>query len=105
MSDKNYYAVLGIDRSASGEEIRTAVREQRRRWTKLQGHPNLERRYEAELQVRAVSEIEATLTDPTKRAVFDATMPPLVSAPPVYQDRVEPAPRERLDVPPVPDED
>lgn len=44
MSDRNYYAILGIPRSASDEEIRIAVREQRRRWTKLQGHPNLERR-------------------------------------------------------------
>ncbi|MBC7595650.1 MAG: DnaJ domain-containing protein [Kineosporiaceae bacterium] len=105
MSDKNYYASLGIDRSASNDEIRLAVREQRRRWTKLQSHPNLERRYEAELQVRAISEIEATLTDPMKRAAFDATLPPLVSAPPVFQDSVDPAPRERLDVPPVPDED
>lgn len=106
MSDKNYYVILGIDRSASDEEIRIAVREQRRRWTKLQGHPNLERRYEAELQVRAISEIEATLTDPGKRAAFDATLPPLVSsAPLVYQDRVDPVPREQLDVPPVPDVD
>jgi tetratricopeptide (TPR) repeat protein len=105
VSDKNYYAILGIDRSASDEEIRIAVREQRRRWTKLQGHPNLERRYEAELQVRAISEIEATLTDPRKRAAFDATLPPLVSAPPVHQEGVDPVPRERLDEPPVADVD
>ena len=106
MSDKNYYAILGIDRSASDEEIRIAVREQRRRWTKLQGHPNLERRYEAELQVRAISETEATLTDPGKRAAFDAILHPIVSsAPPIDQERVDPAPRERHDAPPVPDAD
>lgn len=106
MSGKNYYAILDIDRSASDEEIRIAVREQGRRWTKLQGHPNLERRYEAELQVRAISQIDATLTDPGKRAAFDATLPPLVSsAPPVHQNRVNPAPREQLDIPPVPDAD
>jgi predicted Zn-dependent protease len=105
VSDRNYYAILGIPRSASDEEIRIAVREQRRRWTKLQGHPNLERRYEAELQVRTISEIEATLTDPGKRAAFDATLPPLVSAPPVHQDRVDPVRRGRLDKPPVPDSD
>lgn len=105
MSDRNYYATLGIDRSASDDEIRVAVREQRRRWTKLQGHPNLERRYEAELQVRAISEIEATLTDPGKRAAFDATLSPLLSAPRIHQDRVDPVPQEQLDVPSVPDAD
>jgi tetratricopeptide (TPR) repeat protein len=103
MNDKNYYVILGIDRSASDEEIRIAVREQRRRWTKLQGHPNLERRYEAELQVRVISEIEATLTDPGKRAAFDAALPPVASsAPPVRRDSADPAPHERLDLPPVP---
>jgi hypothetical protein len=44
VSDKDYYTILGIGRSASNEEIHIAVRGQRRRWTKLQGHPSLKRR-------------------------------------------------------------
>lgn len=72
-----HYSVLEIEQSASDEQVRAAVRQQRRRWMQLQGHPKLETRQEAELRVREVSEAEAVLTDPARRQAYDLTLRPV----------------------------
>jgi hypothetical protein len=89
-----HYSALEIEQSASDEQVRTAVRQQRRRWMQLQGHPKLETRQEAELRVREVSEAEAVLTDPARRKAFDLTLRP------VPQPVAQPSPSPR---PPIPD--
>ncbi len=73
------YGLLGLDRGATGEEIANAVRTSRRRWMKLQSHPNVSQRQEAELRVLAISSAESTLLDPVRRADYDATLPPIAS--------------------------
>lgn len=89
-----HYSALEIEQSASDEQVQAAVRQQRRRWMQLQGHPKLETRQEAELRVREVSEAEAVLTDPARRQAYDLTLRP------VPQPVVQPPPSPR---PPIPD--
>ena len=72
-----HYSALEKEQSASDEQIRAAVRQQRRRWMQLQGHPKLETRQEAERRVREVSEAEAVLTDTTRRRAYDLTLTPV----------------------------
>jgi molecular chaperone DnaJ len=63
----DYYAVLGVDHSASPERIRTAFREGAARW-----HPD--RRpgdREAERKFKAVSEAYTILIDPENRSKYD----------------------------------
>lgn len=85
-----HYSALEIEQSASDEQVRAAVRQQRRRWMQLQGHPKLETRQEAELRVREVSEAEAVLTDPARRQEYDLTLRPVPQ--PVVQPTSSPRP-------------
>ena len=86
-----HYSALEIEQSASDEQIRAAVRQQRRRWMQLQGHPKLETRQEAERRVREVSEAEAVLTDPTRRRAYDLTLTP-VPQPIESREWIDPVP-------------
>lgn len=104
--DDNLYALLDVDRASKSEEIAVAVKTQRRRWMKLQSHPSLPQRHEAELRVLAISSAESTLLDPAKRAAYDATLPPLPTSqvpqpqyhqnPPQQREEALPSP-EQLD--------
>ena len=86
-----HYSALEIEQSASDEQIRAAVRQQRRQWMQLQGHPKLETRQEAERRVREVSEAEAVLTDPTRRRAYDLTLTP-VPQPIESREWIDPVP-------------
>ncbi|MBC7595649.1 MAG: DnaJ domain-containing protein [Kineosporiaceae bacterium] len=86
-----HYSALEIEQSASDEQIRAAVRQQRRRWMQLQGHPKLETRQEAERRVREVSEAEAVLTDTTRRREYDLTLTP-VPQPIESREWIDPVP-------------
>lgn len=68
----NYYEVLEIDRKASDDDIRSAVRDQRRKWRSRQNAPDPQRRAEAESRMRQIDEAEKTLTDSAKRKAHDA---------------------------------
>lgn len=65
---QDYYAVLGLTRAATSEEIKDAYRRKVR-----EHHPdaNPGRRHEAEIQVKAVFEAYAILSDPDKRRLHD----------------------------------
>jgi molecular chaperone DnaJ len=70
MARENYYAVLGVPRDASAEDIKRAYRR-----LALESHPD---RFpgdpEAEERFRRVSEAYAVLSDPEQRGRYDASL-------------------------------
>ncbi len=65
---KDYYAILGISREASQEEIKQAYRRLVKQW-----HPDLhpENRKEAEERFKEIQEAYEVLSDPEKRRQYD----------------------------------
>jgi curved DNA-binding protein len=65
---KDYYAILGVPRTATQEEIRNAYRKLARQW-----HPdvNPDRRKEAEEKFKEINEAYQVLSDPEKRRRYD----------------------------------
>ncbi|MBW2051439.1 MAG: J domain-containing protein [Deltaproteobacteria bacterium] len=71
-SNNNYYHILGIDKSASPEEIKQAYRQ-----LALKHHPDRNPGDKgAEEQFKLISEAYAVLMDPIKRSQYDRTMTP-----------------------------
>jgi molecular chaperone DnaJ len=66
-TDRDYYGILNIDRSASVEEIKKAYRR-----LALQYHPDRNPDPEAVEKFKEASEAAEVLTDPEKRAIYDA---------------------------------
>ncbi|MGA8036591.1 MAG: molecular chaperone DnaJ [Candidatus Acidiferrales bacterium] len=68
-ADSNdYYVILGIEREASAEQIKSAYRKCAMQW-----HPdrNPDNKSEAEANFRKASEAYGVLSDPQKRSVYD----------------------------------
>ncbi len=66
MEFRDYYSVLGADRSASAEEIKRAYRKLARKY-----HPDVSKAADAELRMKEVNEAYAVLSDPERRAAYD----------------------------------
>ena len=67
MSDKsNYYALLGVSRSASQDEIKKAFRKQA-----LKYHPDRNQEPGAEAQFKLINEAYGVLSDESRRARYD----------------------------------
>ncbi len=67
MNEKDYYAILGVSKDASSKDIQKAFQQKARKL-----HPDINKAPDAEERFKEVSEAYAVLSDPDKRARYDA---------------------------------
>ncbi|MDP9141446.1 MAG: DnaJ domain-containing protein, partial [Pseudomonadota bacterium] len=67
MEVKDYYATLGLKRTASADEIKRTYRKLARKY-----HPDVNKEADAEDRFKRVAEAYAVLSDADKRAAYDA---------------------------------
>ena len=66
MKYKDYYAILGVDKSSGADDIKKAYRKLARKY-----HPDVSKEKDAKEKFQEVSEAYETLKDPEKRAAYD----------------------------------
>jgi curved DNA-binding protein len=66
MKYKDYYAILGVERGASAEDIKKAYRKLARKY-----HPDVSKEPNAEEKFKEMAEAYETLKDPEKRAAYE----------------------------------
>ena len=81
MTFTNYYNILEIEPRATSEEINGAISEKRRFWQPKTSNPKLETRQLAEKMMKDISDSEAILNDPARRADYDRQLAAQVDVP------------------------
>ena len=66
MAEKDYYKTLGIDKSASKEEIKKAYKKQARKY-----HPDVSKESDAEIKFKEINEAAGVLLDDDKKQKYD----------------------------------
>lgn len=66
MTDRDYYEVLGVGRSASADDLKSAFRRLARQY-----HPDVNKEPDAEERFKEINEAYAVLSDPDRRAAYD----------------------------------
>lgn len=66
MAQRDYYEVLGVDRNASPDDLKSAFRRLARQF-----HPDVNKSPEAEEKFKEINEAYAVLSDPEKRPAYD----------------------------------
>ncbi len=66
MANKDYYEILGVNKNASDDEIKSAYRQMAKKY-----HPDLNKTPEAAEKFKEVNEAYSTLSDKQKRANYD----------------------------------
>jgi curved DNA-binding protein len=66
MEFRDYYKILGLERAATAEQVKTAYRRQARKY-----HPDVSKEKNAEERFKEVQEAYEVLKDPEKRAAYD----------------------------------
>jgi curved DNA-binding protein CbpA len=72
---EDYYAVLKVPRDASIEDIQDALRQENMKWSRRSNNaPRAADRHEAEQRVELLAQAKSVLTDPARRAQYDASI-------------------------------
>src|ERR1700758_427010 len=66
MEFRDYYKILGVERAATAEQIKTAYRRLARKY-----HPDVSKETNAEARFKEMQEAYEVLKDPEKRAAYD----------------------------------